>query len=754
MRSDLPQKKPLKVLGNELDSDESSNRRRTLPFDSQRTRGQRLARARAVAKRGGFAGTGIAPFHLQETLNRNLKAKNRKKIPLPGQSAQWGRVALLERSGEWPFPGDADFLQPAPPERLFEESKFKFQKAFSKSSGNYLDISGPAGEYPSDRTSQWQELFLQKPSWHSSFPEQNVEALFKKPIRADKNLDCLEQNLLRKSVREHPKDANSKRFRKEALKRVKASERPASLRRNGNPDGDAESTQKRKTRKAKLIQEFDSEEAPGERPAEFTNFEPRICEEPASRIGFDRNFSSEKLTGQRGYQRGFPETFRHNFKEEKDFPGEGRSEYLVLLHKWHQKISLYNALETQVLDYQEQMEFLEQEIRSILKWLSWFKESNSNYSEKSFKSTDAFGRDRELVMNFNIKINLAGKDVVDSQIEQIRASLWGNMKGCNGSCALKAANAQPSFMNKSGRVPYMLGDNGHYVLVKFLREKKRDKVRNFDAAKKTFGALWVVLRKVLWNEWTAQSDLDALGDRDRKIMTAVLMKKKLVKKRGDVEFSETVFNEVARRSGQKRNEENLKCIFKYTQKFLRTQFRKTHEDFSFRKKDKNMKQKNLVDLGFYTFYFGKIADRLDWPISKFFHPKVFSGGKASAGFSLECPDQRPKTINREYIDNLKRSREFMEDMRRFLHNEFELNGRQTGILDQYREISEEKMMQKLDQWHRLIQQHGEKPGLARILEDLGHNDKCKLPWSIKEIDQAVKDTCRQFSITKEKILQS
>ena len=255
-----------------------------------------------------------------------------------------------------------------------------------------------------------------------------------------------------------------------------------------------------------------------------------------------------------------------------------------------------------------------------------------------------------------------------------------------------------------------------------------------------------VLKKILWNEEIFQNELDALNVNEQNIIYAVVLKKKLIRKNEKIKFIAKNFNNIIQDQGQKRNEENLKCIFKYAQKFLRTQFRKKHQDFKYRKSDVHLKQKNLIDLGFYTYYFGEIADKKDWPISKFFHPKVFAGGKAASD-ELEKPEERPKTINREYIENLKRSSMFMKDMSDFLDNKYKLEGEKlTGIIDQYKSISEEKLMQKLEQWYKLLKTLGDIKGQEMIMADLVKNDKCKLPWSIKEINRAVKDTKNHFEL--------
>ena len=369
-----------------------------------------------------------------------------------------------------------------------------------------------------------------------------------------------------------------------------------------------------------------------------------------------------------------------------------------------------------------------------------------------YASKSSLFEDKNMVIKFDIQFLLGQNDVDVLKNVDLELGKRTFITKCSGDCSkrikeeLARVGKQQKIVLKSNRIPYVLGGAEDYVLVKFNREKKREKAKFSEKAKMIFKRLKNVLKKILWNEEIFQNELDALNVNEQNIIYAVVLKKKLIRKNEKIKFIAKNFNNIIQDQGQKRNEENLKCIFKYAQKFLRTQFRKKHQDFKYRKSDVHLKQKNLIDLGFYTYYFGEIADKKDWPISKFFHPKVFAGGKAASD-ELEKPEERPKTINREYIENLKRSSMFMKDMSDFLDNKYKLEGEKlTGIIDQYKSISEEKLMQKLEQWYKLLKTLGDIKGQEMIMADLVKNDKCKLPWSIKEINRAVKDTKNHFEL--------
>lgn len=389
---------------------------------------------------------------------------------------------------------------------------------------------------------------------------------------------------------------------------------------------------------------------------------------------------------------------------------------------------------------------------------------------KQVNVEDATASGKNVTINFDIKVHVNTEDILATITKRAKEGLFN--KECYDADTRENRKAsEPSELaqskDKNVKIPYVTGKPGDYVLVKFNKEKRRETTSIKPAALRLFGDLLVVLRRILWDERATESELSALSEDHRKIFEAILRKKRLVKPHEEVEYTPEALKRVSEKEGQKRNEENLKCIFKYTQKFLRSHFRKNNENFRFRTCDSTLKQKNLIDLGFYMFYFGRIADKNDWPIVKFFHPKVFSKDKKGAkkdemqkeGIQLGETELRPKTINKEYIDNLRRSRDFMQDMSLFLNNRFPVNGDKiTGIIEQYKAISEEKIFQKLNQWQLMLEgkkkgKNKDKSGMERILMDLTKNDKCKLPWSIREIIRAVNDTKTHFQIqdTRERL---
>ena len=697
-----------------------------------------------------------ALFDKQKTVNKNLNSYYMRS----GLNGKWEsnsrRKPFISSYIDGPKTEGFDVSHPGPL-TTFNEG-WNFKNANPCISPHVKDPFGfeTGGQCQGDAQMDPSYDYNQLRSEDDNFYRKNSEKFLKMSRAKNENLKN-KNNLFIKRVNDEEQLNQKELFYKE-----ERSDRRALMRKNDKNENnrrhlderdDEDPDQKREAGKKKnYIEAFSFGEGRPNTRRHLTKLKETFDDERPIFGLTSNDFLSKKLTeqyiqnGSEGRRPKWSNLEKEHFQEE--YPGD--RDKLVKIYRrmeedWYKKQMMIDMITKDAKILQIEMEKIKFQIEEF-KW-----SDKDRFRERDHKKElESFNR--PLVLNFDINFNLNPNDFIDKEKEWSKMLLQKRGNICTGECKNnRKKNGVKSLKLKLGRVPYVLGENDDYVLVKFNREKKREKVKHYKNVKEKFTTLWVLLKKILWNESIDQEDLDALNVRDKKILKAVLTKKKLVEKNECIVYDVNEFSKIPRRQGQKRNEENLKCIFKYAQKFLRLQFRKNHLDFRYRKGDVNMKQKNLIDLGFYTYYFGKIADIKGWPIAKFFHPKVFSGGKASLGSSLESPDQRPKTINREYIDNLRKSEKFMTDISSFLNNNYMLETNQTtGIIDQYKEISEEKMMQKMDQWCKLIKKNGDVKGLEKILDDLITNDKCKLPWSIMEIERAVEDTCHHFQIKLKK----
>ena len=250
--------------------------------------------------------------------------------------------------------------------------------------------------------------------------------------------------------------------------------------------------------------------------------------------------------------------------------------------------------------------------------------------------------------------------------------------------------------------------------------------------------------KLLLRERISQQDLDCLSPTEKQIIGFFLTKKKMLRS-DEVIFSEEYFDFLKYSFSTKKNEENLKFAVIQTMKHLCQQYRSREKNLLIHKAHSKLSPKILCQLGFYNHYFGDQARKMDLPLTVFFHPQV----KAGSGylFAKKELSMQNRTINHSLIRNLKTSPEFMKDFTEFIVDKFKgYSGELTGIGQVTRQNIILKTNQKVMQWERSITNHGQDEGIRRIKKDLLRNPKCKLPWSMYEIGQAVEFTKDQFGI--------
>lgn len=151
-------------------------------------------------------------------------------------------------------------------------------------------------------------------------------------------------------------------------------------------------------------------------------------------------------------------------------------------------------------------------------------------------------------------------------------------------------------------------------------------------------------------------------------------------------------------------------MFKRCLDFMKECFRKAHPEI----KKKDMERR------FYEFYFLDISRATGVPLEHFFDPK----NGASDGANV------PKTINGTYIKNISKSEAFKKEFVAFM----------TGSL---REENLNSLGGKIDalitKWEKQIADAKSVPEcVAAIRTDIEKNKKAKLPWTIREIDEAIK----------------
>lgn len=168
--------------------------------------------------------------------------------------------------------------------------------------------------------------------------------------------------------------------------------------------------------------------------------------------------------------------------------------------------------------------------------------------------------------------------------------------------------------------------------------------------------------------------------------------------------------ELALADSIKRPEENYKFIFKRCIKHLKEQFR-TEETDKLKKKE--------FDRRFYQHYFQKVVDEQKIPLESFFHPKN-SKNKAP-----NCP----KSINIAYVQNLSKSKDFLNKFMNYLNEELEIK---------YSSVIDSKINSLTQRWELDFDNSTDREKtVEEICQYVERNTKCKLPWTMNEVREAI-----------------
>lgn len=317
----------------------------------------------------------------------------------------------------------------------------------------------------------------------------------------------------------------------------------------------------------------------------------------------------------------------------------------------------------------------------------------------------------------------------------------------------KTGEAKEAAKNKKYniRTKYVLDEDCKYKKIQFKPARKKEKKKTEkEVVPECLANLYTILIALLFDEEISQQNLDALTNNELQLLRSFMLKKKMIKQTTNLIITSESINSYRSVLSKKRVEENLKYVFKFCLKFLKMEFRNKNESFRFRKEDLDLTNKNLIDLGFFIHYFGEIADNLGWPISKFFHPKVLTTYDCKKFEKvLDCYEERPKTINKEYVEAVCRSDAFMNDFKNYITDSYLVGNDYTGIIKESKDCAVEKIKLKLVQWGKMMQgTDDEAKVVLKIKGDLEDQNKCKLPWSVPEVKRAVEEAKKMLKMKK------
>lgn len=236
----------------------------------------------------------------------------------------------------------------------------------------------------------------------------------------------------------------------------------------------------------------------------------------------------------------------------------------------------------------------------------------------------------------------------------------------------------------------------------------------------TFKTLYAFFVKFFKSESISIEDLQTLSKREI-IIVDLMMQRKYEGKLLSVDLKTDDLHDILnkllnfqQRLSVKRSEESYKFIFTRAIKFLKKVF-----------KTKNGLPKTLTDVDslFYSYYFGSTVASLGMEIKNFVYPPV----KNNKNGLYRC-------LNLKYFHHVFQSRKFMSDVSEYL---------KTDLRNEYDIEIERKTFQLLAKWDRRFtndsnDDHGQnKKVMSEIVFYFLRNKRCKLPWTLVEVNNAI-----------------
>lgn len=240
-------------------------------------------------------------------------------------------------------------------------------------------------------------------------------------------------------------------------------------------------------------------------------------------------------------------------------------------------------------------------------------------------------------------------------------------------------------------------------------ENKGPKLQNFNM-------LYEVLVKIFCEGKVCESDFMMIDSTQETVLNSFLMRKFFKKLRADeLSLDNTrkceVVNRIISTRTSKRPEEFFKFVLTRVIKTLKKSY-----------KAENNPPADL-DVEFYSYYFKDVADKLGITIEQFFYPLT---GKATN--KTESGQKKNMKLNASYYSRIFQSKMFLDAMNKCLEE----------IKTEYSDEIRKKLESLLAKWDSELDPSLKNPKsfVDKITQYLEKNKRCKLPWTISEVEEA------------------
>lgn len=249
----------------------------------------------------------------------------------------------------------------------------------------------------------------------------------------------------------------------------------------------------------------------------------------------------------------------------------------------------------------------------------------------------------------------------------------------------------------------------------------------FDLSKVKFlKKLGTLMIKILLGRFITAAEMEELSELEKKLFILFFEKKKF---HGNqmASLSEDYIRRVLANPTTKKFEDNIKFVFCRMIKFLQKYFRINifaHAKKQFKKRFRFYPLYKQLEYAFNGYYFGRLANKLEQPIEKFFSPRNKQSSKSQFEKLI------PKNLSHLYFHHVKMSQKFVRDCTFYLDN---------ILLNE----SKHKIIHKINlvclNWEKKLYKKNSSELNERIELSTLFNSKCKMPWSLSEVQNAIKD---------------